>query len=332
MTLFTKLYPGLFLTGILGVIALGIQGIEFLQTIHFNALIIAIILGIIVSNSITISPIFEPGINFSAKYLLRLAIILLGFKLILTEVLQIGSRGFVVVTIVTTATIFFTLWLGKRMGLDSKLALLIGAGSAICGASAVAAVAPVAKADERDTTFAIATVTIFGTLSMLIYPVIFRIFELPEILYAVWAGSSVHEVAQVVAAGFAAGEEAGEMATLVKLTRVLLVIPMAMIVGGMQIRKQRSSENSQGKIVIPWFVFGFLAVAIINSLNIIPTNVVNSLISANGLLFTVAMAGLGLGTSLEKMKEVGAGPFYVGMYTTIFIAILGFILASLLFN
>ncbi|WP_339064184.1 putative sulfate exporter family transporter [Tepidibacillus marianensis] len=147
-----------------------------------------------------------------------------------------GWKGLLLVLIVTPTTLWFATWIGKKLGLDRNLALLIGSGTAICGASAVA---PVIDGDEKDSTFAIATVTISGTISMFLYPVIYNVFHLLNLLYAVWTGSSTHEVAQVVAAGFTAGGQAEQFATLVKLTRVLLVIPIAMIIGSWQMCGQK---------------------------------------------------------------------------------------------
>lgn len=326
-----KTLPGLLFTGFIAVLSLLIQRIDVVRNMHFSSLIIAILLGMLIKNLGMVPVVLETGIQFSMKKLLRIAIILLGFQLSLTEIGQIGGRGFLLVTVVTAATLLFTVWLGGKLGLDRDLSLLIGAGSSICGASAVAAVAPVIDAKERDTTFAIATVTLFGTISMFLYPIAFRMFHLPELLYAVWAGSSIHEVGQVVAAGFAAGQDAGQFATLIKLTRVLLIIPAAIILGFTQIKRNQAATGSIGKITIPWFVFGFLAVVLLNSTHWLPKPTVQSMVSVDTFLLTVAMAGMGLETSLAKMRNVGMKPFYAGLLTSLFIAVLGFALSKLLF-
>jgi uncharacterized integral membrane protein (TIGR00698 family) len=246
---------------------------------------------------------------------------------------------------------FFTIWLGKRMGLDDRLTMLIGAGTSICGASAIAAVAPVVKAEEKDTSFAIAAITLFGTLSMFVYPILYKLLHLPEMLYSIWAGSSIHEVAQVVAAGFAAGEGAGEFATLVKLARVLLIIPITLALGWREARRADDQGNDpqypqvsgceegkanrrtgRGKMLIPWFVFGFLAMVIVNSVQVVPTDVVKNIVRLDAFLLTWSMVGLGLETSLEKMRKVGLKPFYAGFIVTIFIALVGFVMANLVFS
>jgi len=326
-----ELFPGLLFTATIAWISVWIQHIPFVERLHFSSLIVAILLGILIKNLFPIPNRFHEGIHFSLKKVLRLAIILLGFRLSFTEMTQIGGKGLLLVSIVTTATILFAVWLGKRLGLDKELSILIGAGTGICGASAVAAVAPVVDAEEKDTTFAIATVTIFGTIAMFLYPIMYKLLHLPSILYAVWAGTSIHEVAQVVAAGFAAGDEAGQFATVVKLSRVLLVIPAAIILGYSMMKQRDNGEWSTKKITIPWFVFGFGAIVIINSLHILPSQVTNPLIHIDGFLLTLAMAGMGLETSMEKMKKVGMRPFYVGLSTSIFISLFGFLMAKALF-
>ncbi|AZR73223.1 hypothetical protein BBF96_07395 [Anoxybacter fermentans] len=325
-----KYIPGLIFTAILAWISMQIQKIDFIAKMHFSSLIIAILLGIFIKNIFKVPQVFEAGIHFTLKKILRLAIILLGFKLSFAEVAQIGGRGLVLVIIVTTCTMIFAVLLGKKLKLGERLSLLIGAGTSICGASAVAAVGPIIDAEEKDTTFAIATVTIFGTIAMFLYPLFYRFFHLPNIFYAVWAGSSIHEVAQVVAAGFAAGEQAGQFATLVKLTRVLLLIPIAVLLGIRQMKKEGAAGKLK-KVTIPWFVFGFLAVVIINSIDVLPKNMVNGLVSLDGFLLTWAMAGMGLETSLEKMKKVGIKPFYVGLVTWLFIGTIGFFMSRMLF-
>lgn len=330
MDVLKSIWKGMTFVILLGLVAMLLQGINLLQNLHISSLIIAIILGIIIKNTVKLPVDWTPGIQFSFKKILRLAIILLGFRLSFDQVAEIGGKGLFLVAFVTTMTILFTVYFGKKLGLDRDLSLLIGAGSSICGASAIAAVAPVMNAKEKDMTFAIATVTIFGTISMFLYPVIYQVFHLQQLFYAVWVGASVHEVAQVVAAGFAAGNEAGQYATLVKLSRVLLIIPFVLVLGVIQ-TKSNTATDADKKAVIPWFVFGFLGVVMINSIGFIPQTISTGLVSFDNFLLTVAMAGMGLETSIEKMKKVGLKPFYLGFITTIFISVFSFLCAHFFF-
>jgi len=323
--------PGILFTSIIAYVCIWIPQIGILNKLHINSLIIAIIIGLIIKNCFSVPSFFEPGINYSFKKILRFAIILLGFKLSLGDIGQVGGKGILLVVLVTGATLLFTMWLGKRMNIDRRLALLIGAGSYICGASAIAAVAPVINAEDRDITFSVATVTVFGTLAMFLYPFFYHFFHLPSLFYAVWAGSSIHEVAQVVAAGFAAGDQAGEYATLIKLTRVLLVIPTVLYLG---ISTRRNGHNkrffTQG--TFPWFVFGFCGVVIINSLSLLPREAVVSLITFDNFLLTIAMTALGLGSDFNKMKAAGLKPLYAGLCISLFISVISFMVTGVLYG
>lgn len=325
-----KVMSGLLFTSALAYISLVIPNIGFLNQLHINSLIIAIILGMIVKNCFNLPSFFEPGINYAFKTILRFAIILLGFKLSLGDVGQIGLKGVFLVILVTGTTLLFATWIGRKMGIDRSLVVLIGAGSSICGASAIAAVAPVIDAKDQDITFAVATVTIFGTLAMFLYPIFYHFFHLPDLLYAVWAGSSIHEVSQVVAAGFAAGEQAGEYATMIKLTRVLLVIPTVLFLGFTTPQKDGGSKFFR-KGTFPWFVFGFCGVVLVNSFAWIPAETVASLISIDNFLLTIAMTALGLGSDFNKIKAAGLKPLYAGLCITLFISIISFAVSGLLY-
>lgn len=325
-----KLIPGIIVTFILAILSYSLASLPLISYLNLSSLIIAILLGMLIGNLIKLPDLVKPGLVFSSKTILRLAIILLGFKLSITDVSQVGGKGLLIVILTTATTLIFTLWVGKKLQLNRNLTMLIGAGTSICGASAIAAVAPIVKANEEDTAFAIATITIFGTISMLLFPLIYQILNLPELLYAVWAGSSIHEVAQVVAAGFAAGETTGQFATIVKLSRVILIIPVTIIIGLVEIKRMKASTGTN-ELIIPWFVFGFLLTIIINSLNLIPAPIVDNIVILDGFLLTVAMAGMGLATNFQNMRKVGTKAFYLGLTTTLFIALYGFILSSIMF-
>lgn len=325
-----QLIPGIIITVTLTLLSYAITSLPLISALNLNSLIIAILLGVLIGNLVKLPAQTQPGLTFSSKNILRLAIILLGFKLSLTEIAQIGGKGLLIVLLTTTTTIFFTLWIGHKIKLNRNLSLLIGAGTGICGASAIAAVAPIVKAEEEDTAFAIAIITIFGTISMLAFPFLFRFFHLPKLLYAVWVGSSIHEVAQVVAAGFAVDDVIGQFATVVKLSRVVLIIPVTLLIGFIEIRREKAKSETT-ELMIPWFVFGFFIMIIINSLNIVPAAITYKIVSVDTFLLTVAMAGMGLATNFQNIRQVGSKALYVGLISTLFIATCGFILSSLMF-
>ncbi|MGF7184315.1 putative integral membrane protein (TIGR00698 family) [Desulfitispora alkaliphila] len=312
--------------------ALLLQQWEKLQLLHLNALIIAIILGMIINSSFTLSDSLQSGIAFWLKKMLYLGIILMGFRLNISDLQVVGLETFLVVTVVSLVTIMFSLWLGKKLGLQYNLTLLIGVGSSICGASAIAAVAPLIRAKEKDIAFSIATITVFGTMSMILYPVFFHIFHLPNLFYAVWTGASVHEVAQVVVAGFAAGDQAGEFATVVKLARVMLIVPVALVVVFLEIKKQKDEQVSWREVTIPWFVIGFLVAMLLNSTVTLPPVAIDGFVKASSFSFTVAMAAMGLALGAKVFKDLGIKPFLLGLITSIFIAFIGFSITYLVYQ
>lgn len=322
-------FPGLLFTTFIALSAIRIQNTSFFQSINLSSLIIAILIGMFIKNIFIIPAILGPGINFSMKTVLRLSIILLGFKLSFSDLNALGEKTLLLITLITLSTLLFTFFIGKKLKLNTNLSLLIASGCSICGAAAIAAVAPTIDAEKEETTFAIATITIFGTISMFIYPLLFHLFDMSNMLYAVWVGSSIHEVAQVVAAGFAGGTETGQYATLVKLARVLLIIPTTILLAYFKPKKTSSTKIS--KVTVPWFVFGFIFIVILNSSNIIPESIIKYLNSINNLLLTIAMVAMGLEINFNKIKSVGLKPIYLGLFASIFITSISYFLTSLLY-
>jgi len=328
-----KYISGLGLVAVLTILSIFIQNIPAIKSLSLSAIIIAIVLGILVKNTIGTKDSMSCGIKLCSKKVLRLAIILLGFKLSLMEVSKLGFKAGIIILIVSITTILFTRYLGKKLNVSRNLSLLIGAGTSICGASAIVAVNAVTKSEnEENIPFAVGVVTIFGTLSMILYPIAFHIFHLNTMIYSLWTGSSIHEVAQVVAAGFAASTQAGTSATVVKLTRVLLIIPVTIFLSIRESKRQTQSDEkfSMKNITIPWFVLMFLAVIAINSIGIVPQNISKGLIELDNYLMAAAMVGLGLETSISGMKMVGLKPIYLGAISSLFISVFSIIIILLL--
>ncbi len=319
-----NLAEGLILVTLITMLAVSLQNSYLAKLLHLSTIIIAILLGMLVKNFLGIKRKMRPGIKFCAKKVLRFAIILLGFKLSLKEVYQLGLEGIFLIGLIVVATMFFTIWMGKVMKLSKNLSLLVASGCSICGAAAIIAVSALNdKEQEEDVSFSIGIITIFGTLFMLLYPLAQNLIHLSTSAYAFWAGTSVHEVAQVVAAGFAVSDEAGIMSTLVKLTRVLYIIPITFVIS--ILRTQKNSKKFDIKnIQIPWFVIFFTVVILINSIFNIPETVINTLNLVCTYLMTAAMAGLGLETSFANMQKVGIKPLYLGIIASVFISFLSF--------
>lgn len=323
---FKTLALGIILVILLTISAVSLQNVSFIKILHLSPVILAILLGMLVKNTIGIKPEMDKGIKFCAKKVLRFAIILLGFRLSLTQVAKLGIEGIALIGIIVTLTMFFTYWAGQKLCLSKNLSILIASGCSICGAAAIIAVSALnEEEDGEDVSFAIGVITIFGTIFMLLYPIFYKLFSMDISTYSFWTGSSIHEVAQVVASGFAVSNEAGIMATLVKLTRVLYLIPVTLVLSYILNRKESYKFNIKS-IQIPWFVVFFTLVILINSAISIPTNIINTLNQSCVYLMTVAMVGLGLETNFSQMKKVGLKPLYLGIIASIFISLTSIVL------
>lgn len=303
-------------------VALGAVWLHSLPAIGvFSALILAIVLGMIVRNTVGVPAAAQAGVSFCLKKVLRLAIILLGLQLSFVQVEQVGGKGFGVVAAALVATFLFTTWLGRRIGVDRKLTQLIAAGSSICGASAVIATNVVTEGSDEEVAYGVACVTIFGSLSMFLYPLLPHVLGLAPTAFGLWTGASIHEVAQVIAAAFQDGQVSGQFATISKLTRVMLLAPMVLTLGLLAARgKADGGKLDITKVPIPWFVLGFVAMIGFNTMNILPLHIKTLVIAANQFLLAVSLAAMGLETSVVKLKQKGLKPLLLGAGAWMFIS------------
>jgi uncharacterized integral membrane protein (TIGR00698 family) len=320
--------PGLALTGALALASLALSQVRWLQSNGISALTMAIVLGMVVGNTLysRVGALAGAGVTFSKTNLLRLGIILYGLRLTFQDMSTVGWAGVVIDATVLCSTFGLAYFLGTRVfGLDRKTALLIGAGSSICGAAAVMASEPVVRGRAEQVTVAVATVVIFGTLAMFLYPALYhlnvqyQLVSLTPAAYGVFVGSTIHEVAQVVAAGHAVSEQATHTAVIAKMVRVMMLAPfLIMLSAGLSRSSAQhaalspSNEPHQGKhrasIVIPWFALGFVAVTGVNSLSLLPHAVVSGVINVDTMLLAMAMAGLGLTTHVSMIRQAGIKP------------------------
>ena len=236
-----------------------------------SPLILAILIGTAFHNLVGTPALAKPGVGFSLRRLLRFGIILLGFQLTISQVIEVGSRGFLIIAATLAATFIFTVWMGRLLGVDRKLAQLIAAGTSICGASAVIATNTVTNAHDEDVAYAVACVTVFGSVAMFTYPLLPGLLHLDPHAFGLWTGASVHEIAQVVAAAFQDGKAAGEFGTITKLSRVMLLAPVVIALGLLAARSpaknDTASKVASSRPPMSWFVLGFLAVVGLNSLD-----------------------------------------------------------------
>lgn len=263
------------------------------------------------------------GERVAARHLLRLAIALLGLRLTLDQVTEVGVGGVAVIAAALVATFVFTTWLGARLGVSARLTQLIAAGTSICGASAVIAANTVTRADDEDVAYAVACVSLFGTVAMLTYPMMAAPLRLSGEAFGLWAGASIHEVAQVVAAAFQGGQVAGEHATIAKLTRVVMLAPVVLALGSLARRSDAATPNDGARAappMIPWFVIGFVAMVVVNSTVTIPPTMLNTVNTLTGFALTMALGALGMAADPRRLWARGWRPAALGLAASLFIS------------
>lgn len=311
---------------------------QFLKAISFSPLIIGIILGMIYANSLRnhLPETWTPGIQYCSKRVLRLGIILYGFRLTFQQVVEVGLPGITVDCIIVAVTILGGVMVGKWLKIDRDIALLTSIGSGICGAAAVLGAEATLRTKPYKTAVAVATVVIFGTLSMFLYPIGYQtgIIDLTPEQMGIFSGSTLHEVAHAVGAGEAIGGVTASTSIIVKMIRVMLLVPVLLILGWWAAAKMRKSpaaaEGEKGKVAVPWFAFGFLLVIGFNSLNLLPEVVVGWINQFDTFLLTMAMAALGAETSFDKFKKAGVKPFLLAAILYVWLLVGGYIMAKYL--
>ena len=311
--------PGLVLA--LGIAALA-RFLESLLPIHIiGASVIALFLGMII-NTFFHPKWLKPGLKFTSKKVLKLAIIMLGASLSVRAILEVGKLSLVVMCF-TLLTCFGGGYLvGRALKLNWKISNLISAGTGICGGSAIAAIAPVIDAEDRDIAYAMSATFLFDMAMILLFPIMGQALGLSDMAYGLWAGTAVNDTSSVVAAGYAFSEAAGDFATMVKLTRTLSIIPTVLVFAFISLRLKRRAgadgeEIREGKKVsilklFPWFILGFLVLAAVNSLGWIPATVSAGAKDVSKFLMVSALAAIGLNTSFKDMKNAGIRPMIHG--------------------
>jgi len=321
--------PGLMLTAGVAGFAFALRGIPGVAI--FSPMILATLIGMALHNAVGTPAWAKPGVAVSLKRILRLGIILLGLQLMASQVTEVGLAGVGIIAATLFATLWFTKWLGRLMGVDKKLAELIGAGTSICGASAVIATNTVTGGSDEDVAYAVACVTVFGSISMLLYPALPGLLDLSPTAFGLWSGASIHEIAQVVAAAFQDGARAGEIGTVAKLTRVMMLAPVVITLGIVAVRRAaHAAENSSRTAPpMPWFVLGFVAMVIVNSIITIPPVPKAWVTLVTTFLLSMALAAMGMETDFRKLKAEGMKPLLLAAAAWIFISLFALVLVKL---
>lgn len=295
------------------------------RIVGLSSLTLAILIGMVLGNTVypNLAERLSVGVAFAKGQILRLAIIFYGFKLTLTQVASVGMPAVMTDALVLTSTFLLTYWLGtKWLKVDKQTTLLIGSGASICGAAAVIAAEPVVKAEAHKVTIAVATVVVFGTVAMLLYPFLYHLGWLQPWLnaqqYGIYTGSTIHEVAQVVVAGNAVSTEVGNTAVVTKMIRVMMLAPFLLILSFALTKT--SSDNGEKpsfinrvqQVKVPWFAFIFILVVVLHTWIPMTASFEQSMVMLDDVLLTMAMFALGLTTHMSAIKQAGVKPLILG--------------------
>ncbi|WP_038248991.1 YeiH family protein [Ghiorsea bivora] len=328
------MFKGVMLVTILAALALQLSHIPWLQAMYVSPLMIGILLGILFGNTIH-HHLPQPwllGIHIVTRRVLRLAIILYGFHVSLQEVLAIGWVGFLAAASIVGSTLFIAYIVGIHIfHMDKQTVMLTGAGSAICGAAAILAFEPIVQGKGHQTAASVATVIVFGTSAMFLYPLLYHthFFDMSSHAWGIYIGATVHEVAQVVGAASAIQPHVIHDAVIVKMTRVMLLVPALLITSWWWARQQANhAQHAKKTLTIPWFAFGFLGMVLLNSMQVVPPVWVSHIQTTDHFLLIMAMTALGLETQMKKLKQVGIKPFILGFILFIWLIMGGYMIVQ----
>lgn len=276
-----------------------------------GGIIFSIILGIMISNTIKISDKYQPGIKFASKKILQYAIIVMGFTLNLRVVVEMGLSSLPITLTTITTALLVSVWLGKLLGITDNIRTLIGVGTAICGGSAIAAASPIIEAKEDEVAFSLTTIFLFNIIAVFIFPLIGHTLHMSDIGFGHFAGTAINDTSSVVAAGYAYSASAGDTATIVKLVRALMIIPVCLLLVGIQLRKRKQTDFTI-KSVFPWFILYFLFASIVTTVTNLPEAMINYVKVISTFMISIAMAGIGLSVNIKRFMTIGLKPVMLG--------------------
>ncbi len=327
------LAPGLAITAGIALIAhLASHNVGLLKNYQ---MIIAIILGAFVNNVIGVPAAATEGVTFSLRRILRFSIILLGLQITAQQAAEVGGAGIAMIAIGLLSTLLVTVPMGLMLGVPRGLSLLVGVGTAICGASAIISAKAAVQGDDEDAAYAIASITLFGTAAIFVYPIANRFLHLTPHTFGLWTGASIHEVAQVVATAFDGGPEALRVGTIAKLTRVAMMAPVIIALGEMSLRFGFSRAGAKVRPPFPWFLIGFLAMVgvasfvamphaeggVVDASAVLVRAHMSAISAATAFLLSMAMAAMGMHTNIGHIRSKGARPLVLGLFSALFISL-----------
>lgn len=327
MKQFKSVLPGFLMATIIAVVAVGIESL--LPGHYIGAAVLAMFIGMAVRTLYYEDKLFNEGVQFTSKKVLKFAIVLLGASLNFSIILNVGGRTLMVLLFTLLTAFGGGFLLSRLFKVNWKLGNMIAAGTAICGGSAIAAMAPVIEADDGDVSYAISSTFVFDMLMVVAYPIVGQLLRLSDSFFGFWAGTSINDTSSVVAASFAFSDTAGEIATMVKLTRTLAIIPTVIIFSILYYKsKQDGREHRKGKMalrgLIPWFIIAFVIMAGLNSVGLIPVVVSDYLRAVSRFLMVIALAAIGLKTNLKVFIKTGWKPFVLAMTLSTLVVFVSF--------
>ncbi|MBM7642182.1 YeiH family protein [Streptococcus loxodontisalivarius] len=324
----SKKSSGLIVAGLLALLSL-VLGTVFPI---IGSSVFAIVLGILLNNTLGVKEAWQDGLAYSGKKLLQYAIICLGFTMSIGKVSQVGLSSLQITLLTIAVSFIVSYFVGKWLGLNSHLKTLIGFGTAICGGSAIAAASPILDAEEDEVALSISTIFLFNIIAVFLFPALGHLMGMTDFDFGLWAGTAINDTSSVVAAGYAYSQTAGDIATIVKLARALMIVPACLILAGIVYRKSRQEKSDFSfKKVFPWFILWFLLASIFSSLFALPEWLTLAIKYLSQFLMAMALAGIGSKVSYQQFKSAGLKPVLTGLAAWFAVAASSLILQYFLF-
>ncbi|NLT58810.1 MAG: YeiH family putative sulfate export transporter [Clostridiales bacterium] len=293
--------------------------------------VLGMLFGMLAANFTKLPAALSPGVKATAKRVLQTAIVLFGFQMNLGHVLELGGQATALVFVTIAVAGLVSALLGKAIGLAGNERTLIGVGTAICGGSAIAAVAPIVEAEDDEVARAISTIFLFNVMAAFVFPAVGHLMGMSDLRFGMWAGAAINDTSSVVAAGYAYSEAAGSIATVVKLTRTLMIIPVSLFFALRRSKKDQTASAGQGLMsAFPWFVAAFLVACIANTVGVVPAPAAKLWGSFGKFLIVVAMAAIGLGCNLWELVKNGKKPIFLGLCCSLSVALASLLAQALL--
>lgn len=317
--MFVKKYlPGILLSFGIAAVSIFLGGLFPL----IGSSVLAIVSGIVLNNSMKLPAIFQEGLSFSGKKLLQYSIIFLGFSMSIGQVSETGISS-LRISLITILIAFLAAYLaGRFFKMNRVLTILIGFGTAICGGSAIAAASPILEADEEEIALSISTIFFFNILAVFIFPFLGHLLQMSDAFFGTWAGTAINDTSSVVAAGYTYSPSAGDLATIVKLSRALMIVPACLIFAAYRyIKSKQSAQKTNLKQIFPWFIAWFVLASLVSSLGFLPAAVIPYTKFISQWLMAMALAAIGAKVSFKQFKQAGAAPLLTGAFAWFCVAV-----------